>query len=198
MASTPDEMLAFCLAHEAAPRRGIEGRLAILCAAPEHSDAVAALFGSGVEIVWSTRQAVYDAIADFFSARLLDDATFGLERAEPQFSARTVITRAQCILLSLICAAGVTGMLLWPAHTVFAAAVVLGFWFALNAVFRAWLVWLGADSAMQEKPLAVADENLPLYSILVPLRREAKVVPRLLQALTALDYPGLLAHAPQT
>ena len=36
---------------------------------------------------------------------------------------------------------------------------------------------------------AVASETLPLYSILVPLYREAAVLPRLIRALGALDYP---------
>lgn len=37
-------------------------------------------------------------------------------------------------------------------------------------------------------PLAEAD--LPVYTVLVPLHREAAVVPDLLRALSALDYPA--------
>ena len=37
----------------------------------------------------------------------------------------------------------------------------------------------------------------PRYTILVPLYREAQVLPALVDGLLALDYPGLLAHEPQ-
>jgi cellulose synthase/poly-beta-1,6-N-acetylglucosamine synthase-like glycosyltransferase len=42
------------------------------------------------------------------------------------------------------------------------------------------------------KPLVAADltrQSLPLYSVLVPLFRETKVLPGLVQSLRALDYP---------
>jgi hypothetical protein len=39
--------------------------------------------------------------------------------------------------------------------------------------------------------------SLAPYSIVVALHREARVVPQLIAALNALDYPGIMAQLPQ-
>ena len=43
----------------------------------------------------------------------------------------------------------------------------------------------------------IADHELPVYSIICPLYREAKVVRRLVAAVRGLDYPGIMAQTPQ-
>jgi cellulose synthase/poly-beta-1,6-N-acetylglucosamine synthase-like glycosyltransferase len=65
-----------------------------------------------------------------------------------------------------------------------------GIAFCANAIFRAALLWVGADERLvvPASPI-LADNELPVYSILVPLYREANVLPALVQALRALDYP---------
>lgn len=78
-----------------------------------------------------------------------------------------------------------------PAIAGMALVAVLALWFVANAVFRAWLVWLGSRSLARKQPPPEQGGEFPLYSILVPLYREANVVPRLIRALTALDYPGI-------
>lgn len=117
------------------------------------------------------------------------EATFGLERAHPEFSAREVITPAQCRAFLFVALVIGGAAFVAPGYTVLAIVALLGCWFVANAVFRAWLVWLGSHPVAEPVPAPVADCDLPLYSILVPLYREANVVPRLLRALTDLDYP---------
>jgi hypothetical protein len=41
------------------------------------------------------------------------------------------------------------------------------------------------------------DCDLPVYSVICPLYREAKVVRQLVDAVRALDYPGIMAQTPQ-
>lgn len=43
----------------------------------------------------------------------------------------------------------------------------------------------------------IPDHELPVYSVICPLYREAKVVRRLIAAIRALDYPGIMAQTPQ-
>jgi len=78
---------------------------------------------------------------------------------------------------------------LWPSSTCRALAFVASTAFFVGALFRCALAWIGG----QLLPLSVlgADDNgtLPSYTILVPLYREANVLPRLAAALLALDYP---------
>ena len=46
-----------------------------------------------------------------------------------------------------------------------------------------------APGAPEPRVADLDDESLPVYSIIVPLHREAAIVPQLLAALGALDYP---------
>ncbi|MFZ3352343.1 MAG: hypothetical protein WA268_15910, partial [Xanthobacteraceae bacterium] len=41
------------------------------------------------------------------------------------------------------------------------------------------------------------DRDLPIYTIICALYREEKVVDKLVAAIRALDYPGIMAQAPQ-
>ena len=76
------------------------------------------------------------------------------------------------------------------------AAVAGGFVFLCSAVFLAMATFRLAAlfvSAPTE-PAAVprqADRDLPVYTVVVALYREAAVVPRLVKALAGLDYPVL-------
>jgi cellulose synthase/poly-beta-1,6-N-acetylglucosamine synthase-like glycosyltransferase len=40
-------------------------------------------------------------------------------------------------------------------------------------------------------PQRPPDEELPVYSVLIPLRNEASMVPQLFASMAALDYPAL-------
>jgi hypothetical protein len=60
-----------------------------------------------------------------------------------------------------------------------------------------FLTWLGLrllGSFVHEppsRPTSISDRELPFYTIIVPLSREARSVKGLVKALRTLDYPGL-------
>jgi cellulose synthase/poly-beta-1,6-N-acetylglucosamine synthase-like glycosyltransferase len=120
------------------------------------------------------------------AAALADDAANGLARRMPALSAHKVITAGQAVALVGVVCAAVCVALVWPdaAWTVLAGAT----WFAFLAgtLFRAALACL---SGTVRSEFAASTAELPLYTILVPLYREANVLPRLARALLLLDYP---------
>lgn len=65
-------------------------------------------------------------------------------------------------------------------------------------------IWLrlfagAASTATIQEPYRpdVGDRWLPVYSVVVALHKEARVVPQLVAALDAIDYPGIMAQRPQ-
>ena len=94
-----------------------------------------------------------------------------------------------------------------PARYGFALSLALLVTMALSAPFMAefWLLpvaltvlvgpasirlaALGTPASLIPPPRRPPDEELPVYSVLVPLRNEAAMVPQLFAALWALDYP---------
>ncbi|HEU0163109.1 MAG TPA: glycosyltransferase [Rhizomicrobium sp.] len=124
------------------------------------------------------------------SAALLDEAVHGLGRRFPALSAQTVVTREQGIVFCLAAVLALIALALSPGHTVELLVTLLSLAFAASGIFRALLALLGAKRAAP--PLGARPRTLPSYTVMVPLYREAAVVPDLIRSLRALDYPPAL------
>ena len=137
--------------------------------------------------------------ADFLEAAravrrtlLLREATSGLARRWPNFSARGGMTVAQILaftaLFSLFLAAG---FVLQGALFIALVSAVSGLFFLGVVALR--LLCLLPPVGRPEPPLSdMAEDDLPAYSVLVPLFREVTVLPQLVKALRRLRYPTAL------
>ena len=114
-----------------------------------------------------------------------------LLKTAPECSAASGLTLAQKLGLAGAALALAAGLALYPLMTLAGLNVVLAGIFACVGASRA-----GAALAVLEEVRAAAREaaslgerDLPVYTLLVPLFREAAVLPHLVAALQALDYP---------
>ncbi len=123
-----------------------------------------------------------------FRKRILHDASFALLNLDPALSARGRVQR----LFPLGFAAGVL-MALCAALTVLGPgsflATLMSFAF-LAIIFLRILVCAAAIEAIPLIGRRISDDQLPLYSIVVALYREARVVPQLVAALEQISYPA--------
>lgn len=108
-------------------------------------------------------------------------------------AARTV-TPLQKINYLLIAAALMVLLFFRWDFFVAVLTVFLAFWYSLAVIFRgaAAFLSLSRKSELRFSPEAVAelhDEDLPVYTILLPLFKESAVAPKLLKNIGALDYP---------
>ena len=168
----------------------------ILSGDPGNIDWLRAKYGRDAHVTDCSRRAVLAAIERQFRAAFRERAISELAACEPQFSASVVITRAQVVVFATIAFLGVWMLAAAPQSAGVALTAVFGVLFLANGMFRALLLW-AAGRAAGPSGSSAEDFTLPAYSILVPLYREANVMPALLRALRALDYPGLLAQLPQ-
>jgi cellulose synthase/poly-beta-1,6-N-acetylglucosamine synthase-like glycosyltransferase len=118
---------------------------------------------------------------------LADEAANGLARRMPELSAHVVITRTQAAVLAMVLALPLVCALVWPEAMWRAVIWFTSLSFLAGIVFRA--VVSGVGFRVAPKIEAAVGDALPVYTILVPLYREANVLPKLAAALTALDYP---------
>ncbi len=133
----------------------------------------------------SIRSHVMTARAGTIAAAAAD----GLPRASPHLSFHGGITVGQLWgMLAASFALG-SGSVAWPATVWQAAWIVLGLVFLAGTIPRLASV-LERVPTGPERPLPrTRERDLPVYTVIVPLYREGRVVPRLLRALSALDYP---------
>jgi hypothetical protein len=115
-------------------------------------------------------------------------AADGLPRATPHLSAREGLSLQQCLVC--LAAALVLGLcfVFWPNATWLWLTTLCGG--AFLGVIALRLASIGEAVAPGAPRLRRLEESsLPVYTILVPLFREGRVLPRLLKALAALDFP---------
>jgi cellulose synthase/poly-beta-1,6-N-acetylglucosamine synthase-like glycosyltransferase len=122
------------------------------------------------------------------------DSVFRIARERPLDCAYRVLTRSQFVtLLALL--VGVEVWLIFDAWTCLTVVngLLVTFYLVL-VLYKLYLVHLslGAPRELKfsaEEVAELRDEELPSYTILVPLYREQESVPRLIEGLKSLDYP---------
>lgn len=122
------------------------------------------------------------------------DFTFKLRRERPDATAYYVLSKFQKWLLVAILA----GSLVWLAfdHILYLTVVngIFTTFYLVICGYKFYLInlSLGSQREMRFAPEELGrlrDEELPVYSILVPLYRETESLPRLVAGLQGLDYP---------
>ena len=185
------------------PFRGASGKLWIVTAEPPDVTLLRDLFehtGEVAEIVVATRHAIDQALYELHLLRDRSLSTSALADDDHSNSAKRVLTWPQSIGL----AAGlfVLGLALVVNTQVALVAVIstLTILHMAASAYKLYLLWLGwrrpagattvADGIfVRVAPTTDADGDLPVYTILVPLYKEAAVLRQLTDALRQLDWP---------
>lgn len=150
--------------------------------------------GQEVRLFASGRRDVERRLEQHYRGEYLRQSRDTLREARPQDSAVHTLTQPQAAL-------GIIGLLvlafgLWRQTP----AVLLGLCIAVQVLylallgFKLWLVRRPTEGSVERQVTAeelgrLDGRRLPTYTILVPLRDEAGVMPQLVAALGRLDYP---------
>ena len=131
--------------------------------------------------------ALRTALASASAGLLLDEARQRLARRWPRASGNVDLSRSARVifvlcLVALVAAAALAPFLYKPVFL-----PLVGFVLVAPAILR--LVAVFQPQRPDQPPPLLDDAALPTYSVLVPLRDEAHMVPLLWQALSAIDYP---------
>ena len=172
--------------HRVVPISWEPGRIAYV-AAGERAKAYAAEQGLTVSAIATERTLLRELQAGQES-ELANHALWGLKNRFPNYSAAQPFAAKEALWLVLGLALIAFGVM-WdsPTGTVTAFVVML----ALFALAIGVKIWCLLPVKLPQAPLAakIADDALPIYSVLVPLLREAKVADQMVRAIGALAYP---------
>ncbi len=183
----PRDELEEALRHKILPVVSVPG-LTLYAVCGEAAKAKA--LREGLKIVAETDVAVFhEAVRQTHAPFLLRDATHGFAFNHPDKSASRRLTPSQILLGGLVSALVAAACILLPGRILGASASLLGGLFFLAVIALRILCLLPPISMPKIRPRRLNDSELPVYSVLVPLFREASVLGQLLRALTDLDYP---------
>ena len=152
-----------------------------------YGDAYDFVITSPYDILWQTQTLFRDI--DSHKARE------GLYEWKPQHSAKFTVTKAQKMTGLAFLVVLVLALVISPLPTAIVLMSAATTLYTLTFVFKFILTWVGssrrADIAISDEAVAsLVDRDLPIYTVLVPMYREARVLPLLAQALKGLDYPA--------
>ena len=176
------------------PFRRDGGRVVVASAerpTPERAAMVAERLGEPVTLVVTTDWDILQALHTAYRETVVEQATLGLWRRDRVQSARQVLHTGQRVALGLGLAALVAGLVLAPRPTLAGISAVVSLVFLAAVLFKFVVCMVGAR---QENRVRVDDaeldpRELPTYTVLVPVYKEANVVADLIGNLGALDYP---------
>jgi uncharacterized membrane protein len=134
------------------------------------------------------------ALAIAFGPALAEDAANGLSRQRPRLSAAHGICRWQALFLILAAGLFAGSVIFAPREAVAIYGALLSLMFFMTITLRvaaaghaAYRHWHGVKRH-ERRP---REFELPVYTVLVAMYREARVLPDLVDGLKALNYPAL-------
>jgi glycosyltransferase XagB len=178
-------------------RQREDGRLLIATAEPGPETVLFARqrWGARIDFVVTSKFGIVWAVQAAFDRDLSHRAVFELSELDPDMSAQRVFTPAQVLIGFALMTAVMAGLAFAPIATLIVLNIVMGLFYLGSFVFKGILVAVGGgratetDMNIEVAARALRDDELPVFTVLVPMFREPQVLPRLAQALRALDYP---------
>jgi cellulose synthase/poly-beta-1,6-N-acetylglucosamine synthase-like glycosyltransferase len=138
--------------------------------------------------------AIVAALTEVFRTEYAEQAADGLYRLDPVLSARYVLSTSQKAIGIVLLVVLIACAILWPLTTALVLIGIASVVFLASTLFKFFIALRGSryDLVARVRPDEIAalnDEELPIYTVLVPVFREARIVGRLVENLGRLDYP---------
>ena len=146
---------------------------------------------SGLSI--ATPRLLSDKVRAQAGARIAKAAASALAQRDPALCARFGVNRGQCVALAVSAIVAIAAEAVAPESLALVVSATLWSLFAAAIVLRDLAV---AASGVASPSRPLDESELPIYTIIAPLRGEARMVAELVRRLDALDYPGIMAQTP--
>lgn len=194
LASAAD--LDFYIAQDCLPWRWVNREMVYVASDPLRAKAaIEAHENKPCIVLFSSSRAIREATRERFHIELSERARFKLAEEQPESSADHQFNLAQrWVFISMIALMAGFGWVA-PKVTAIMLNIFFGLCFLAIAALKGLSILVGLYRGETEYDRAFArqgdqnDEDLPIYTILVPLFREAAVLPILTDSLRKLDYP---------
>jgi hypothetical protein len=166
------------------------------CEAPSEAlrERVRALLGEDVRVALRTTTPldIERTVAHCFREHIVRRSTSELLTRRPELSAAAGFSRGQKLWIALLGLAILAGVGLQWQFSLALLVVVANCVFLAAVMFKllACLVGVFAGARAPAPAPEHEDRNLPMYTVLVPVYREANIIGGLMRNLAALDYPA--------
>jgi cellulose synthase/poly-beta-1,6-N-acetylglucosamine synthase-like glycosyltransferase len=156
---------------------------------------IEAVLGERARYVVATAWDIRALLLTVFRKAIADEAANELFRQSPALSARIVFSRGQKIGFIAGTLVLVVALVLWTVPTLIGVITAVSLAFLASTLFKFLIAMRGAkydvvERVTRDQVEALDDRDLPVYTVLVPVFREANIVPQLVGNLGKIDYPA--------
>ncbi len=175
-----------------------DGRVVVATALPPTPERIVELsqtMGRAVIVMATTEWDIRRAVGRYFEEHLLEEATFGLLQRDRAHSAHQVLDGRQRVVLLAALGGLVASLVVAPIGTAVVLSIAAGVGFLVSVAFKFVTCMVGShyefvEAVTPEELRSTSNEDLPTYTVLVPVYHEANVVGLLMDNLGRLDYPS--------
>lgn len=128
-------------------------------------------------------------VRNITSRETAEYTTKRLQRSHPEWSAVNISTRKAITAFSAVLFTTIIGGVLYPSIWHLSLLALTAFPILPALLLKVYLLVKQFRRPALPKPEPLSDKDLPIYTVLVPLYREADVVAQLVAAILAIDYP---------
>jgi glycosyltransferase involved in cell wall biosynthesis len=150
-------------------------------------------YGDGCSFAITTPLDINHSVNTAFANENTIEARDSLWQIQPEYSAKTPIKKRDIYMFCGIIFALISGAAIFPLFALITTLIFTTAFYTATMLFKIILMISGyfAASKAQKNSIMIDshDENLPIYTILIPLYKEAGTLPKLVAAILALDYP---------
>ena len=174
-----------------------DGQVTLAMVDPLNTEALevaAQLTGRAVRPVLVTERALEVALERLYRGEYLARSTSELLERAPEDSAYWVLSRGQKIALGIFLLISALWLAVDYVSYLIVTNALASLFYVSFSVYKFYLVYRALAHDLEvpvsdEEVAALDDRDLPVYTILIPVYKEAEVLPDLLEAVNRLDYP---------
>ena len=150
--------------------------------------------GPGGRLRLSSRFEVLYQLHLALKDQLTQQSVFALSTSYPAYSAARVIIGSQVFALYLLACMALIWLVLSPWSFLLTLNILVTLFLVVSFSFKLLLIWRGShgdvDAGLPTSAIHELNwQELPVYSILVPMYKEAEVLPLIVRSLAQLNYP---------
>jgi cellulose synthase/poly-beta-1,6-N-acetylglucosamine synthase-like glycosyltransferase len=162
---------------------------------PERREHIERVLGMPAKFGVATSWDIRNLALRVFHVEIADEAANELFRQNPALSARVVVSRGQRIGFIALLVVALFSLMLWPSALVITVLTIISLVFLAGTVFKFLVAMRGAkydvvERVTAEQVASLRDSELPIYTVLVPVFREANIVGQLVANLGSIDWPA--------
>ncbi|MEO8263559.1 MAG: glycosyltransferase [Pseudolysinimonas sp.] len=178
-------------------RRSFDGTIVVATARvpdDQRRAQIETTLGEPVHFEAATSSDIHKFVLDVYEREIAHEAANTLFTRNPELSARIVFSRGQKVGLAVFGVILLALFIFFPVQVVIGLITAISVVFLSGTVFKFFIAMLGAKYDVVERVsdadvAALTDLELPKYTVLVPVFREANIVAQLVANLGKLDYP---------